>query len=121
MKAVFKIRIDVQGTPVVVALDDNQAVRDFAAMLPLVLTMKDYAATEKVADLPRRLSTAGSPAAITPRAGDVAYYAPWGNLAIFYKDGIHSPGLVRLGGIGESVELFRRSGPLQVTITLAEE
>ncbi|WBS04897.1 cyclophilin-like fold protein [Pseudoduganella sp. SL102] len=121
VKTALRIQVDVQGTPVFVTLDDNQTSRDFIAMLPLTLTLEDYAATEKVADLPRRLSTAGAPAAMVPRTGDVTYYAPWGNLAIFYKDGHHSPGLIRLGGIGEQVALFRRTAPLRATITLAEE
>jgi hypothetical protein len=34
--------------------------------------------------------------------GDITYYAPWGNLAIFYRDFGYSPGLVRLGHIGRT-------------------
>jgi hypothetical protein len=50
----------------------------------LSLTLEDYAATEKVATLERRLTTAGAPAGTPPAVGDFSYYAPWGNLAIFY-------------------------------------
>jgi hypothetical protein len=100
-------------------LEDSTTARDFAALLPLRLILKDYASTEKIADLPRRLSTEGAPVAIDPVAGDLGYYAPWGNLALFYRDGHHSPGLVRLGRVESDVEaLATLEGP--VTIESAE-
>ena len=83
----MKIRIDVDGGAVMATLDNNsQAAKDFIALLPLTLTLNDYNATEKVSDLPRRLSTKDAPPGFDPSIGDIAYYAPWGNLAIFYKD-----------------------------------
>jgi len=51
-----KIRIVVGTNIIPVTLDDNASARDFAALLPLSLTLEDYAATEKVATLPRKLS-----------------------------------------------------------------
>lgn len=78
---------------------DTIAGRAFLEQLPLTLRMKDYASTEVIADLPRALSREGAPASITPRAGDVTFYAPWGNLAIFHRDGHRSPGLLPLGRV----------------------
>ncbi len=98
-EATMQIRITAGDQHFTARLDDSVAARDFAALLPLQLTMKDYASTEKIADLPRALSTEGAPAAITPVTGDLTYYAPWGNLALFYRGGHYSPGLVRLGRI----------------------
>jgi hypothetical protein len=43
-----KIRIDVEGTPVMAALADTEPARDVASLLPLTVTLADYAATEKV-------------------------------------------------------------------------
>lgn len=63
-------------------LVDNATTRDFVSLLPLTLTLRDYAGTEKVSDLPSRLSTDGAPPGIDPTVGDITYYAPWGNLAI---------------------------------------
>lgn len=115
----MKIRIELAGTTLFATLDDNPSARDFAALLPLSLTLNDYAATEKISDLPRRLSTEGAAAAITPQAGDLTYYAPWGNLAIFHKGFRRSPGLVRLGTLDSGIELMRQPGPLPVTIRRA--
>jgi hypothetical protein len=86
----------------------------------LTLTLKDYAAAEKISDLPRRLSTKGAPAGIEPSIGDIAYYSPWGNLAIFYKDADYASGLVRLGKIDGGIDTLKRTGAVQVKITRVE-
>lgn len=101
-------------------IDDSPAGRDFLAQLPLTLTLKDYAGSEKIADLPRPLARAGAPDAITPQAGDVAFYAPWGNLAIFYRDGHHSPGLIRLGRLQGDLTELKGEAALPVTLRRAE-
>ncbi|MCM5555281.1 cyclophilin-like fold protein [Pleomorphomonas sp. NRK KF1] len=112
----MKIRI-VTGTEVALGeLDDSAAARDFLALLPLKLTLTDYAETEKVADLPVRLTTGGSPPGMAPTVGDITYYAPWGNLAIFIRDFGHSRGLVKLGRITSGLRHIGRAGPVPVTI-----
>lgn len=102
-----------------VALDDSEAARDLLAQLPLTLTLEDFGATEKIAMLPRKLRHADAPDGVTPVTGDVAYYAPWGNLAIFRKDFRYSAGLVRLGRIAGPLSALRRSGELTVTVRAA--
>lgn len=117
----MKIRITSNGAVVATAtLDDNHSARDFAALLPLQLSLRDYAATEKIADLPRALTTAGAPAGHTPSAGDIGYYAPWGNLAIYHKDFAFSSGLVRLGRLDTGIDAMRRAGVQGVKVELAE-
>ena len=53
----MKIRITIDGTLITATLENNVTARDFASLLPLTLTLKDYASTERISDLPRRLST----------------------------------------------------------------
>lgn len=116
-----KIAIDIQGQTITATLKANSAaVDDFVAQLPLSLTLTDYAATEKVADLPSRLSTKGEPSGTAAKAGDITYYAPWGNLAIFHKSFGHASGLVKLGSMDSGVDLMRKSGAFDVTIRLAD-
>ena len=100
----MKIRIVAGERTLTAELYDSAAGRDFAALLPLELTLSDYDRTEKIADLPRRLSIEGAPDGIDPEVGDVTYYAPWGNLAIFCRDFNYSRGLVRLGRIEGGIE-----------------
>lgn len=80
------------------------------------LAAEDYAATETIATLPRKLSLDGAPPGYTPQACDLAYYAPWGNLALFYKPFRHSPGLVRLGRIEGELAALRITGAVALRI-----
>lgn len=98
--APMKLRITIEDAVLTANLEDNAATRDFVSLLPLTLTLRDHAGTEKVSDLPRRLSTKGALPGVDPEVADIAYYAPWGNLAIYYRDFGYSTGLVRLGRIG---------------------
>ncbi len=111
-----------QGERLVVRLNDSAAARDFASLLPLKLTFKDHASTEKVSDLPRKLTTRGAPAGVDPSVGDFAYYAPWGNLAVYYRDFGYSRGLVSLGQIESGGDLLPRfEGEVLVAPVLAGE
>jgi hypothetical protein len=112
------IRITVAGVELRGTLDDTATTRDFAALLPLTLALGDYAGAEKVADLPRRLDTTGAPPAHTGRPGDITYYAPWGNLALFYGTGPAAAGLILLGRLapGATADLAHLTG--KVTISL---
>jgi hypothetical protein len=105
----MKIRLLTADGILTATLDDNAAARDFASLLPLSLTLRDHARTEKVSDLPRKLTTRGAPAGADPDVADLAYYAPWGNLAIFYRDFGYSSGLVKLGRIDAGIEKLRRA------------
>ena len=117
----MKIRMNIEGTAITATLLDTATARDFASLLPLTLTLKDYAATEKISDLPRRLSTEGAPAGSVPSVGDIAYYSPWGNLALFYGDSGYARGLVKLGKLNSGVEALRRPDPVTATIELVEK
>ena len=114
----MKIRLKVGDTVLTATLIDSKTTRDFISLLPLTLTLEDYAGTEKISDLPKRLSTEGAPSGTDPSVGDITYYAPWGNLAIFYKDFGYSSGLVILGKIDSSIEAFNVPGSVKVTIEL---
>jgi hypothetical protein len=116
----MKIQMTLNGTVIATAtLDTNDSAMEFAAMLPLDLEFTDYASTEKIADLPRKLSLKGAPAAYAPASGDLGYYAPWGNLAIFYRDGEFSEGLVRLGRLDSGIDAVRR--PISATVTVEHQ
>lgn len=116
----MKIRIQAEGRSLTATLEDSPTVRDFLALLPLTVTLTDYASTEKVAGLPKRLATTGAPAGFDPDVGDITYYAPWGNLAIFYRDFGYATGLVKLGRLDAGVEALGGRGPVRVTIERAE-
>lgn len=112
----MKIKLTVGDKVLTATLIDSKTTRDFISLLPLTLTLKDYAGTEKISDLPKRLSTGDTPSGSDPSVGDIAYYAPWGNLAIFYRDFGYSSGLVILGKIDSGIETLNVPGSVRVMI-----
>jgi len=112
------ITVSFDGTDLTATLVDSETTQDFLSLLPLTLTLSDYRETEKISDLPRQLSTAGAPAGHDPEVGDITYYAPWGNLAIFYEDFDYSPGLVKLARIDSGIEALA-AGSGEVTVTVS--
>lgn len=115
----MNIQLTIDGHRIDATLNDSATARDFAALLPLTLPLSDFHQTERIADLPRKLSTAGAPEAAQPKAGDLAYYAPWGNLALFYRDGGSSDvGLIILGRVA-AADVERFATATDVTIETA--
>jgi hypothetical protein len=117
MRHPMQIQIEANGKMFSVTMADNPTARDFVSRLPMTLTLQDYAGTEKISDLPATLSIQGAPAGITPKAGYLTFYAPWGNLAIFKKDFRYSAGLIMLGTLDPAgLKLMQQPGPLTITL-----
>jgi hypothetical protein len=72
-------------------LTDGLASRNFLALPPLTLILEDYAETEKIAYLPKKLTTTGARTGRAVRVRAIIYYAPWGNLALLHKTSIAQP------------------------------
>ncbi|MFA1241093.1 cyclophilin-like fold protein [Serratia odorifera] len=63
----MKLNIIIDGYARTATLNHSQASKDFVALLPLTLTLQDYAATEKISVLPSRLTVSDSPAGTAAR------------------------------------------------------
>ncbi len=98
----YTIRMAFDNREAVAELHDHPATRDLVARLPLTLNFQDYVGKEKISYLDQNLAGDDS----SPiRTGDFAYYAPWGNLALFYQgNGNAGGGLVVLGTIESGKE-----------------
>jgi len=114
----MKIRLKVGDKVLTATLIDSKTTQDFVSLLPLTLTLEDYAGTEKISNLPKKLSTEDAPSGSDPSVGDITYYAPWGNMAIFYRDFGYSSGLVLLGKLDSGIEAFNVPGSVKVTVEL---
>ncbi|GAB2579088.1 hypothetical protein GCM10027168_09930 [Streptomyces capparidis] len=109
------IRVTLDGQPVEATLNDSPAARDLATLLPLTLELKDFHGTERIGYPPRGLTTDGAPEPSAARAGDIAYYAPWGNLALFHRDGpAASADLLILGHIDTDTDRLARAGRITI-------
>ncbi|MGG1325066.1 cyclophilin-like fold protein [Priestia megaterium] len=80
-----RIKLTFNNKEVFVKMYDNPTSNDFLAQLPLSITFEDYIGKEKISILQKRLSADDVQTGDLSRKGDFAYYAPWGNIAIFYK------------------------------------
>lgn len=110
------IRIEINGEVAIATLENSVAARDFASMLPMEITLENYADIERIFYLPHKLDTTDAPSGMTPKRGDINYYAPWGNLAIFLGEAGYAHGLVKLGTIESGLSALERKAPYKVRI-----
>jgi hypothetical protein len=111
----MKIRIAFGGNEIAATLEDNPSARDLFTLLPLDLSIDDYSTNEKIAYLPRKLTEQGSGPFGNEAPGDICYYAPWGNLALFHAVYRWSSGLIRLGRM-ETIEPLRIKGKFALRV-----
>jgi hypothetical protein len=94
-------------------LSDTPAAREFAAMLPLQLKLRDPMGQAKSGPLPRPIDAAGGEPVFDPTVGEVYYSANSNTFAIFYEDldqSIPEPGLVRLGTVDAGTDRIAEAG-----------
>lgn len=116
----MKIRLTADGRALTARMIDSPAMRDFVSLLPLTLTMNDLFKREKFGHLPREISQEGTHTH-TYSLGDIGYWSPGPDVAIFYRhDGerIPDPGIIVLGKIGSGVEALNLPGSVNVTMEL---
>lgn len=106
----MEVSFDIHEVTVVIELIEHQTSLDLVHLLPRELKLEDYGSTEKISYLPKKLSIQGQPSGYKPVKGDVAYYAPWGNLAIFCHDFSFSSGLIKLGRVTQGFDIVCQPG-----------
>ena len=117
----MKIHFEIEGAPIYFTanLENSAAAQDLIKQLPLMLEFTDHAGTEKIAYPPQKLSSQDSSNQYAGKAGDITYYAPWGNLAIFYKDSKvgYAKGLIYLGKFNALPDFMKKHKKLKLRIT----
>ena len=119
----MKIRLTIGNRALTATLIDSKTAQDFGSLLPLTLTMNDLFGREKFAHLPRAISTEGK-RTHTYEVGEIAYWSPGPDIAIFYRnDGekIPNPGIIVIGKSDSGVEAFNVPGSADVKIDLIHE
>jgi hypothetical protein len=92
----MQISVKADGNTTVFELNNSQAARDLYAQLPLSIEVENYSDNEKIFYPPKKLDTTDTPLA-DAKAGTLAYYAPWGNVIMFYSSFGSATGLYELG------------------------
>jgi hypothetical protein len=116
----MKLRLTINGKAITGKLIDRATTRDFIALLPLTLTMNDLFRREKFAHLPRAISNEGKHTH-KYAVGQVAYWSPGPDVAIFYRhdgENIPDPGIIVIGKIGSGVKALDVPGSVRVTVEL---
>jgi len=119
----MKIRLKVGNKVLTATLADNKTARDFVSLLPLTLNMNDLFGREKFGHLPRAISEEGKRTHACA-IGDIAYWSPGPDVAIYYQqDGekIPDPGIIAIGKIDSGVEALNVRGSVKVTMELMEK
>ncbi|MBW5397675.1 cyclophilin-like fold protein [Brachyspira pilosicoli] len=104
-----RIKLTFEGNEIYALINNSKAGNDFLSLLPLNVKAEDFNSTEKIFYLSKKLNIEDEPDGINPKAGDITYYAPWGNIAIFYKDFRYSNNLIYLGKFENTSDIEKLS------------
>ncbi|WP_419659997.1 conserved uncharacterized protein, DUF369 [Desulfosarcina variabilis str. Montpellier] len=108
------INVTTNGKTTVFQLNHSDAARQLYAQLPLSIKVENYSHDEKIFYPPEKLNTTDTPQA-DAKAGTLAYYAPWGDVVMFYKDFGAATGLYELGHAVSGSEYIKdMSGAIRV-------
>ncbi len=115
-QAVRQIRVEFDGGTVVYALNDSAAAEALFVQLPLTVEVEDYSTNEKIFYPPQALDTTDAPPA-EGGAGVLAYYAPWGDVVLFYDSFGPNASLYELGQAVSGTELIgQMSGTVNIEV-----
>jgi hypothetical protein len=92
----MKIHVKTNGNTTEFELNNSPAAQDLYAQLPLSIKVENYSNNEKIFYPPKKLNTTDTPKA-DAKAGTLAYYAPWGDVVMFYGSFGSAAGLHELG------------------------
>lgn len=113
---IVRIRVVSGGDTAVFELNGSRASASLLAQLPLTVKLEDYGSNEKIFYPPARLDAKDTPLARTGQAGTLAYYAPWGDVVLFFGSFSAATGLHELGNAVAGQEVIRTmSGTVTIT------
>lgn len=106
---------------VIYELDHSQAAQELYKQLPLSLTVENFSTNEKVFYPPKKLDISDVPLADAAQgAGVLAYYAPWGDVVMFYDDFSSNSSLYALGeAVSGQESIAKLTG--MITVSAYEE
>lgn len=96
-----KMQILIQGEQdesILFQLNESAAAKTFYDQLPMSIDVENFGDKEKIFYPPAVLDIHDTPLAKGP-SGILAYYEPWGNIAMFYGDCEGANGLYALGEV----------------------
>lgn len=92
------ISIQANGETTIFELNDGNTAKELYEQLPLTVDVEDYSNNEKIFYPPQKLDTTNTPLA-NAQFGTLAYYAPWGDVVMFYDSFGSVGGLYEFGSV----------------------
>lgn len=115
------IEVQVGDTVLGGRLGDTPTARALVDQLPLTLTFSDLNGVEKIALLPQGLPMDGMPEGDDPAPRDIGYYAPSGDLVLYYGDVGYWTGIARIGVVDSDLAvLAAQDEDVEATVRLAD-
>ena len=112
----MKITVKSEEYQIVYELNESTAAKDLYAQLPLTLEVEDFSTNEKVYYPPQKLDIKDAPAANAEK-GTLAYYAPWGDVVMFYEHYGQGNSLYELGNaVSGKEDIERLMGTITITV-----
>lgn len=115
--AVRRISVQFGENTVIYELNDSSAADSLYEQLPITTEVEDFSTNEKIFYPSRELDISDTPTA-EGGAGTLAYYAPWGDVVMFYDDYSVNASLFELGQAVSGVEQI---GEMSGTIVIDTE
>lgn len=113
-EAAMHIRVQAGDRSVIYQLNDSPAAAALYAQLPLTTRVEDFSTNEKIFYPEQPLDTTGAPLA-SGGAGTLAYYAPWGDVVMFYDAYDANGSLYQLGqAVSGAEEISGLSGSITI-------
>lgn len=94
----MKIQIENNEANIIYELNGSDGAKQLYEQLPLKVEVENFSINEKIFYPPKELDTKDTPMA-NAKAGTLAYYAPWGDIVMFYEDFGKGQGLYELGNV----------------------
>ena len=112
----MQISVEGNGSTIVFELNDSQAARDLYEQLPLSIEVENFSNNEKIFYPPEGLDTSDTPLA-EGGAGTLAYYAPWGDVVMFYGGFGSNGSLFELGeAVSGSEQISGLTGTIEISV-----
>ncbi len=112
----MQIRVEANDSTIVFLLNDSQAAKDLYKQLPLSIEVENFSSNEKIFYPPEELNISGAPLA-EGGAGTLAYYAPWGDVVMFYGSFSSNGSLFELGeAVSGSEQISGLTGTIEISV-----
>ena len=109
-----QIGVHSNGNITIFELNDSLAAQALYEQLPMSIEVENFGNNEKIFYPPKKLPTEKTPSA-DAQSGTLAYYAPWGDVVMFYKDFGTAEGLYELGcAVSGAEHIKNMSGVIEI-------